>query len=80
MWREMGDSDKKEWEEKVKEAKEQYEKDYKEWLENGGEEAMKEVLTNSFATHTFYLSIEKGTIHERYQGFLNTFMSDDVFF
>jgi len=42
MWREMGDSDKKEWEEKVKEAKEQYEKDYKEWLENGGEEAMKE--------------------------------------
>ena len=40
----MSDSEKKEWEGKAKEAKEQYDKDYKEWLENGGEEAMAEVL------------------------------------
>jgi len=42
LWREMGEEDKKEWEGKAKEAKEAYDKEYKEWLENGGAEAIKD--------------------------------------
>ena len=45
IWREMGESDKKEWEKKTKEAKEAYDIEYKEWLESGGAEAIKQVFT-----------------------------------
>jgi hypothetical protein len=44
IWREMGESDKKEWEKKTKEAKEAYDIEYKEWLESGGAEAIKQVF------------------------------------
>jgi len=39
MWGKM--EDKSKWEEKSKAAKEKYEVEYKEWFENGGEEALK---------------------------------------
>lgn len=39
MWNEM--EDKTKWDEKAKVAKEKYEEEYKEWFENGGEEALK---------------------------------------
>merc|ERR1711983_199177 len=42
MWREMGESDKKVWENKSKEAKAKYDEEYNEWLETGGREAIKE--------------------------------------
>ncbi len=50
IWREMGESDKKEWEKKTKEAKEAYDIEYKEWLESGGAEAIKQVLFTSLAS------------------------------
>ena len=40
----MGEGDKKEWEKKAKEAKEAYDIQYKEWLQSGGAEAIKQVL------------------------------------
>ena len=43
IWREMGEADKKEWDKKAKEAKEAYDIEYKEWLETGGAEAIKQV-------------------------------------
>lgn len=42
IWREMGESNKKEWEKKAKEAKEAYDIEYKEWLQGGGAEAIKQ--------------------------------------
>jgi len=42
LWREMDEDDKKEWDGKAKAAKEAYDKEYKEWLDNGGAEAIKE--------------------------------------
>jgi hypothetical protein len=39
----MDEDDKKEWDGKAKAAKEAYDKEYKEWLDNGGAEAIKEV-------------------------------------
>jgi hypothetical protein len=39
----MGEGDKKEWDKKAKEAKEAYDKEYKDWLESGGAEAIKQV-------------------------------------
>ena len=39
-WRALGDAAKKKYEKKQEEAKKKFEVDMKEWLENGGEEAM----------------------------------------
>ena len=39
-WRALGDAVKKKYEKKQEEAKKKFEVDMKEWLENGGEEAM----------------------------------------
>ena len=74
----MSDSEKKEWEGKAKEAKEQYDKDYKEWLENGGEEAMAEVLQSSCATYKFInnkrLRVTRG-LNENGKNFRNLLIS-----
>merc|ERR1712183_986743 len=40
-WRALGEGAKK-YEKKQEEAKKKFDKEYKEWLENGGEEALKE--------------------------------------
>jgi len=42
IWREMDEAEKKTWEGKAKEAKEKYDIEYKEWLEGGGAEALKQ--------------------------------------
>jgi len=42
MWREMPESEKAIWEAKTKAAKEKYNIEYKEWLEGGGAEALKQ--------------------------------------
>ena len=41
-WRALGDAEKKKYERMQEEAKKKFEVDMKEWLENGGEEAMKQ--------------------------------------
>lgn len=42
IWRSMAEDEKKKWEKKAAEAKEKYDVEYKEWLEGGGAEALKE--------------------------------------
>ena len=44
IWREMDGEEKKIWEGKAKDAKEKYDDEYKEWLETGGSEAIKQVI------------------------------------
>eukprot|EP00092_Neocalanus_flemingeri_P027473 GFUD01029799.1.p1 GENE.GFUD01029799.1~~GFUD01029799.1.p1 ORF type:complete len:112 (+),score=37.36 GFUD01029799.1:3-338(+) len=41
-WRGLGDAAKKKYEKMQEQAKVKFDKDYKEWLESGGEEALKE--------------------------------------
>eukprot|EP00092_Neocalanus_flemingeri_P038020 GFUD01041389.1.p1 GENE.GFUD01041389.1~~GFUD01041389.1.p1 ORF type:complete len:105 (-),score=47.39 GFUD01041389.1:72-386(-) len=41
-WRGLDDASKKKYEKMQVQAKEKFDKDYKEWLENGGEEALKQ--------------------------------------
>ena len=41
-WRAMGDAEKKKYETMQEEAKKKFEVDMKEWMENGGEEAMRQ--------------------------------------
>eukprot|EP00091_Calanus_sinicus_P013163 TRINITY_DN29289_c0_g1_i1.p1 TRINITY_DN29289_c0_g1~~TRINITY_DN29289_c0_g1_i1.p1 ORF type:complete len:107 (-),score=42.02 TRINITY_DN29289_c0_g1_i1:140-460(-) len=41
-WRALGDASKKKYEKMQQEAKDKFEVDMKEWLENGGEEAMRQ--------------------------------------
>ena len=53
MWREMPESEKAIWEAKTKAAKEKYNIEYKEWLEGGGAEALKQVPT---CLESYYIS------------------------
>ena len=41
-WRAIGDAEKKKYERMQEEAKKKFDEDMKEWLENGGEEAMRQ--------------------------------------
>jgi hypothetical protein len=59
IWREMGESDKKEWEKKTKEAKEAYDIEYKEWLESGGAEAIKQVFFYQVVASGFLIKYER---------------------
>merc|ERR1719186_2002042 len=46
-WRALGEGAKKKYEKKQEEAKKKFDKEYKVWLENGGEEALKALRRNT---------------------------------
>ena len=52
IWREMDGEEKKTWEGKAKGAKEKYDVEYKEWLETGGSEAIKQVIFDTLNIFT----------------------------